>query len=105
MKRLLTLAMSAAVMALAVPTASAAPWMSINQRQAELNRRIDVGIHNGSLTRHEAHALRSEFNGITRLEARYRSHGLTRWERADLDRRFDVLSAKISYERHDSEHR
>ena len=49
MKRLLTLAMSAAVMALAVPTASAEPWMGINHRQAELDQRIDVGVHNGSL--------------------------------------------------------
>jgi hypothetical protein len=105
MKRLITFAMSAAILALAVPTASAAPWMSINQRQAELDRRIDGGIHNGSLTRHEARELRGEFNGITRLEARYRSHGLNRWERADLDRRFDVLSAKISYDRHDRDRR
>ena len=103
MKRLLTFAMTAALLALAVPTASAAPWR--NQREAELDRRIDVGIHNGSLTRHEARMLHSEFNGITRLEARYRSNGLTRWERADLDRRFDVLSAKINFERHDREHR
>ena len=105
MKRLVTFAMSAALLAFAVPTASAAPWASLNQRQAELDRRIDVGIRNGSLTQHEARELRSEFNSITRLEARYRSHGLNRRERADLDARFDVLSAKISYERHDRDRR
>ena len=79
--------------------------MSINQRQAQLDQRIDAGISNGSLTRHEARNLRSEFKGIQRLEARYRANGLSMRERADLDRRFDMLSAKINYDRHDRDHR
>jgi hypothetical protein len=97
--------MSAALTALAVPAASAAPWMSINQRQAKLDQRIDVGVRNGSLTRVEARQLRNEFRGIARLEVRYRRNGLTSWERADLDRRFDALSARIRYDRHDRDHR
>jgi hypothetical protein len=105
MKRLIAIAMSASVMALAVPAANAAPWQSINSRQAKLDRRIDVGIRNGSLTRREARNLRSEFRGIARLEARYRSNGLSLRERSDLDRRFDTLSAKIRYDRHDRDHR
>jgi hypothetical protein len=105
MKRLIAIAMSATVAALAVPAASAAPWQSINSRQAKLDRRIDVGIRNGSLTRTEARNLRSEFHDIARLEARYRSHGLSMSERADLDRRFDALSAKIRYDRHDRDYR
>jgi hypothetical protein len=105
MKRLFAIAMSAAVMAIVVPTASAAPWVSINQRQATLDQRIDGGIRNGSLTRNEARQLRSDFQGIARLEARYRSNGLSNRERADLDRRFDTLSARIKYDRHDRDHR
>jgi hypothetical protein len=105
MKRLIAIAMSAAVMGLAVPAANAAPWQNINARQAQLDQRIDTGIRNGSLTRSEARNLRSEFKVIARLEARYRSNGLSMRERADLDRRFDMLSAKISYDRHDRDHR
>lgn len=76
-------------------------WQSINQRQANLDRRIDVGIRNGSLSRREATRLRSEFNSLSRLEASYRRGGLSGWERADLDRRFDRLAAQIRNERND----
>lgn len=80
-------------------------WQAINRRQANLDRRIDVGIRNGQLTRREAISLRREFSNIARLESRYRRNGLTRWEMADLDRRFDRLSAQIRYERRDRETR
>lgn len=92
----------------AVPTvASAQPWQSVNQRQANLDRRIDVGVRNGSLTRAEAFRLRAEFRQIARLEYRYRrsAPGLTLWERRDLDRRFDRLSRQIRYERNDRQDR
>jgi hypothetical protein len=80
-------------------------WQSINQRQASLDSRIDQGVRNGALTRPEAVRLRSEFRYIANLEARYRaSNGLQQWERADLDRRFDVLSAKIRIQKHDGQH-
>jgi len=78
-------------------------WQSINARQRNLDRRIDVGVRNGSLTRSEAMRLRAEFRNIAYLEARYRrtGGGLSAWERADLDRRFDRLSARIREERRD----
>lgn len=79
-------------------------WMSINERQANLDRRIDMGLRNGSLTRTEAYRLRSEFRDIARMEDRYRRNGLNNWERADLDRRFDRLAAQIRYERHDNQY-
>lgn len=78
-------------------------WMDINQRQARLDRRIDQGVRNGSITRNEAIGLRSEFRHIARLENRYRINGLSNWERADLDRRFDSLSAQIRWERNDGD--
>ncbi|MCK3127704.1 hypothetical protein MZG98_27560, partial [Escherichia coli] len=60
---------------------------------------------NGQLSRREATRLRGEFNGLLRLEANYRRGGLTAWERQDLDRRFDRLSAQIRYERRDYDNR
>ncbi|WEK40456.1 MAG: hypothetical protein P0Y50_02285 [Candidatus Brevundimonas colombiensis] len=76
-------------------------WSSINARQANLDRRIDRGVRTGQLSRREAARLRGEFNSLLRLEANYRRGGLTAWERADLDRRFDRLSAQIRNERGD----
>jgi hypothetical protein len=79
-------------------------WTSINGRQAQLERRIDRGVETGQLSRREATHLRSEFRDIARLEYRYRANGLSNWERADLDRRFDRLSAQIRMDRHDDQY-
>lgn len=88
----------------AVP-ASAQAWQNINARQAKLDQRIDQGVRNGALSRVEARRLRDEFRGLVRLESRYRQGGLNMRERSDLNRRFDVLSAKIRYERRDRDDR
>jgi hypothetical protein len=80
-------------------------WQSINVRQANLDRRIDQGVRNGQLSRREATRVRSEFNALLRLEANYRRGGLTAWERTDLDRRFDRLSAQVRDERRDRDNR
>lgn len=77
---------------------------NINRRQERLDRRIDRGLRDGSLTRREARDLREEFNRIAWLEARYRSNGLSYWERADLDRRFDRLEDRTRYERRDRDY-
>ena len=80
-------------------------WQSINQRQVQLDRRIDQGVRSGQLSRREATRLRSEFNSLVRLESQYRRGGLSAWERTDLDRRFDRLSAQIRVERNDRDNR
>ena len=82
--------------------AAAQPWQSVNQRQAQIERRIDQGIRNGALSRREAVNLRGEFRQIAMLEQRYRrSNGLSMQERRDLDRRFDALSHKVRVDRND----
>jgi len=81
-------------------------WQNINQRQRNLDMRIDRGVRNGTLTRAEAVRLRGEFQSLARLEDQYRrTGGLQAWERNDLDRRFDTLSARIRYERTDGDGR
>ncbi|MBO9557519.1 MAG: hypothetical protein J7515_02900 [Caulobacter sp.] len=72
-------------------------------RIARLDQRIDWGIRNGDLTRNEAWRLKGDLRETARLEARYRRGGLTGWERADLDRRYDRIGAQIRYERHDGD--
>jgi hypothetical protein len=94
-----------AVSALAAATVPAvASAQSINQRQAQLDQRIDIGVRNHSLTRSEAYRLRAQLRDTARLEASYRRGGLNNWERADLDRRFDRISAQIRIERHDRDY-
>ncbi|HWW28010.1 MAG TPA: hypothetical protein VNZ85_19160 [Caulobacter sp.] len=102
MKRTVLALAALAAVAAAPLAAQAAPWQTINQRQANLEHRIDQGVRNGSLTRSEAQRLRGEFRSLSRLEASYRrSNGLSMRERADLDVRFDRLSRQIRAERHD----
>ena len=80
-------------------------WMPIEARLDRLDHRIDQGIRSGQLTRNEAYRLRGEFRDVARLEARYSRNGLSNWERADLDRRFDRLSAQVRWERRDGDRR
>jgi len=105
MRKLLAMAITASALAIAAP-ASAQAWQSINQRQANLDARIDAGVRSGDLTRQEAVRLRGEFNDLARLETRYRSsYGLSASERRDLDNRFDRLSSQIRFERNDRQDR
>ncbi|HEX2561050.1 hypothetical protein [Phenylobacterium sp.] len=76
-------------------------WQNINERQVQLDQRIDAGVRSGQLTEAEAARLQAEFQDLSRLERRYRADGLTPTERADLDRQFDQLSARIRDERRD----
>ncbi len=108
MKRTILSLLAATTLAAGVPAiALAQDNMSINERQSSLDARIDAGVRNRSLTDVEAAQLRSEFQGIARLEAQYRSsgRGLTAAERADLDNRFDLLSRRIRYDRNDRDGR
>ncbi len=80
-------------------------WQSISQRKYNLDRRIDVGLRNGALSRREATRLKAELNALVRLEYSYQRGGLTRWERTDLDRRYDRLSIQVRAERRDRDNR
>lgn len=103
MKTMLALMGVASVLAIAQPAAADAPWTSINQRQVQIDQRIDAGIRDGSLSRPEAARLRGEFANLARLEDSYRRDGLSPNERADLNARFDRLSAQVYVERHDQQ--
>lgn len=108
MKKIALLIAGLGVAAATIPAASAQQgWWGINQRQAQLDQRIDRGVRAGQINRREAVRLRSEFRGITQLEYRYRrsAPGLTMAERRDLDRRFDMLARKIRWERRDWQNR
>jgi hypothetical protein len=80
-----------------------ADWTSINQRQTNLETRITAGVRDRTLTQAEAGRLRTDLRTLARLETTYRRNGLTAAERADLDRRFDLLSARIRDKRADGD--
>jgi hypothetical protein len=80
-------------------------WQPIAQRKVNLDRRIDIGARNGQLSRREATRLRTELNQLVRLEYTYQRGGLTVRERAELDRRYDRLSAQVREERRDRDNR
>ena len=108
MKRIvLSLAAMSAVLTAVPVVASAAPWQSINQRQANLDRRIDQGVRTGELTRPEAVRMRDQFRDLARLETQYRRSGggLTANERTDLDQRFDRLGQRIHAQKNDRQDR
>lgn len=111
MKRVIVSLLSVAALAGATAPAFAQPgrfgdWQPLSVRQDRIERRIDQGVRSGELTRNEAVGLRTEFRGLLRLEARYESDGrLSRFERNDLQHRYDVLSDRVRFDRHDSETR
>lgn len=105
-RKLIALLAATAVSATLPALASAQQgWVNINQRQAQLDQRIEVGVRNGQISRAEAARLHAEFSDIARLEATYRRDGLSMNERVDLDRRFDALSMRIRAERTDNDRR
>ncbi len=78
-------------------------WVMISNRLANIDARIDQGVHSGALTPVEAARLRAEFRDLVQVETRYRASGggLDPAERADLDARFNRLSAQVFVQKHD----
>ncbi len=104
MKKLTVLLAGLGVATAAIPAvAGAAPFAPVNQRAQMIQMRIDQGIRSGALNRFEARGLQNELRGIQGLEYRYRVSGgrIDMRERADLERRYDVLSAKVKFQKND----
>ena len=80
-------------------------WQAIAQRKYQLDRRIDRGLRDGSLSRREGRRLQNELNAVVRLEYGYQRGGLNGWERNDLDRRYDRLARQVREERRDYDNR
>jgi hypothetical protein len=111
MKKILLSIAAVSAVAAAVPAVASAQaygrggYQDVGgDRVARLDQRIDVGVRSGGLTRNEAWRLKGDLRETARLESRYRRGGLSGWERADLDRRYDRISAQIRYERHDRDY-
>ena len=110
MKKILISIAAASAFAVALPAVASAQsyghdrgdrggWEQGGDRAARLDQRIDIGVRNGTLNRQGAVRLKSELRDTARLEVRYSRDGLSRGERAELDRRFDRIGAQIDYRR------
>lgn len=85
-----TAMLAGVALAMSAGAASARAWMSINERQARLDERMEAGIRSGDLSPSEAMSLRAEYRAVVRLDMRYRRGGYVTWEMADRDRRVDA---------------
>jgi hypothetical protein len=106
-KFILPLLAATAVSAFALPALAQPGWRGINERQRELDARIDRGVASRCLTRSEALRLRTEYQHIALLERQYRASGgvFTQFERQDLDRRMDQLNRDITRQCRDDDRR
>ena len=102
-KVLLSLAAVSAIALTATPAAAdhdhrnrvVSPERLINQREAQLDRQIDVALHRGQITRIEARRLQLELRRINQLERHYRRGGLNRGEFNDLNARLQRVQHQL----------
>lgn len=96
----------AAVGALAVAAPAAAQYgygsnvnaggaVSMSNRIAQLDARLQAGIRAGEINRAEARSLRMQMRQLQRLERQYSYNGLTQAERQDLQMRMRTLRRDI----------
>lgn len=77
----------------------------VGRRGDRLDWRIDQGVRSGRLTRGEAARLYAELNWIASAERRASRNGLSRWEREEIDRRYDRLADRVRWEKRDGDRR
>ena len=95
MKRLLFLVL----LALASPAAArpTPAWATLAAREARTGDRIDQAARARQLTAAEAARLRQKLRRVESLRAYYRrSHGMSAWERRDLEGRLKAIDARIA---------
>lgn len=110
-KILIPLAAASALAALAAP-AAAQPYgydrgrYDAPDRGERLEWRIARAADRGHISPREAYRLRASVRAAERLAWRYQRDGaFTRWERADIARRYDQIAMRLRYERADRDYR
>jgi septal ring factor EnvC (AmiA/AmiB activator) len=75
---------------------------TVDQKQADQQRRIQQGVESGQLTPKEARHLQKEVARLRAKEARMKADGrVTPQERAKLQKELDGLDRKIYRQKHD----
>lgn len=111
MKKILISLVAATALTAAVTPAMATPhggygggYEAPAAQGQELASKINRAERRGAISHREAARLRQDLRQVERLTIQYRRDGLTRWERADLDRRFNMIQASLRYERNDRDY-
>ena len=74
-------------------------------RGDRLEWRIQRALENGQISRREAYRLRADVRATERLSWRYRRDGaFSRWERNDIQRRYQQIAMQLRYERNDRDY-
>ena len=98
MKRLLIIGLIAlAGAAHAAPPPPA--WATLTAREAHTGGRIDAAAKAGQISGTEATRLRQKLQRAQSLRTYYRkSHGMSAWERRDIERRLKTLDARLAHD-------
>ena len=92
MKKLLAAAIAASALTAAVP---AMAQSYVNDYGSTIERRIDAGVREGSLSYGDASVLRSRLREIQRMQNRASLDGMSGWEAHQLNTRYDRLSDQL----------
>ena len=100
MKRLVLFALTAAALAAMTASAWAAPpppaWASLTARESRTAEHIDQARKAAQINEAEADRLQRQLHRVQSLQAYYRrSHGVSAWERRDLERRIKTIDSHI----------
>ncbi len=100
MKRILSAMAVASALAMAAPAAAQYAYAGdagISNRIGMLEARYQAGLRDGTISRREANLVSRQLRDLRLLERRYSYNGLSRAERADLQRRIQSARQQIRY--------
>lgn len=97
-------AQTAAAPAVPPMTGAASKPVDMNAREKHQDKRIEKGMANGEISKHEAKRLKMEQRGIDRVQKRAEADGqVSDKERARIDRMQDRAGKDIKRQRHDEQ--
>ncbi len=81
-------------------SAGAAPppaWGTVSAREARVAQHIDLAEKDGRIPDAEAARLRRQLHKVETLRLYYhKSHGMSAWERRDLERRLKAIDIRLA---------
>jgi hypothetical protein len=99
MKRLLIIGLVALAGAAHAAPPPPPAWATLAAREARTGARIETAARARQISAAEADRLRLKLRRTESLRAYYRrSHGLSAWERRDIERRLKTLDARLAKE-------
>lgn len=76
----------------------------IDQRQAQLEQRVQRMAYDGRISRQEYRLFQRQFQNLDRLQWSFRRDGYSRWERAELHAQLERIHTQIRHERREARH-